>query len=865
MDLIDIERQIVAPFFDAAFYRRSNPDLLNFSGDLLTHFMIHGSSEQRSPHPNFSHSAYLAQTPDVSELGANAFAHYLVSKKIVSVKHYPYFLNKSERDIYQIIAEKFDQSYYRMTNPDLTNADFDLPLHYIRDGWRERRNPSALFDTAFYLSENPDIQKSGVNPFWHYIVHGRIEGREPCTHSQYVLAMGFEPKISVIIPCFNHARFLRERVISILKQNYSNLEIIFLDDKSTDDSLPLFRQLMLEFGFDAKIILNDKNSGSIFGQWRKGFQLATGDLVWICESDDYCEPNFLSELVRHFADRSVMLAFGRIQFCDSNGVMVHGLDSYRDASSPGNWGDTVKQPAAHWFKGAFSEKNLIPNVGGCLFRNQNVEDVIWNEVELYRVVGDWCLYMALSRTGQIVYQPTAVSYFRQHGQNSSTRSFTRDEYYREHFQIAKQLKVTRGAPNLRIARMYSNLIEQFSMFHSAAGCEDGRIGDLFDIDDIIQTPRSRTHIVIFIRGFFTGGGEIYPINLSNELMARGYDVSVVVLTSADENEEVRKRLDCRIPVYTASQVREQGRQNWLDSVGADIVHTHYIGAEFLLLSRREKRYKQSYIVSLHGSYEITFISDELQMKMLRFVDRWYYLHRKNLSTFDGLPLAFDRFQPVVNGISFDSRPFERSRSNLGFGPRDFVFAIVSRAIPEKGWSEAIRALRIAQARVPDRRLGLILCGDGSSLSVAQAEANGDPSFVFVGYQDRVQGLYRLANCALLPTRFLGESFPLTILEAFASKRPVIATDVGMISEMVNSAFGPCGLLVPNSSCDEEFIRHLSDAMVEIVEAVSPADRANMARRSLSAARTFEFGAVVDSLCADYDALAGLMEVKADVP
>jgi glycosyltransferase involved in cell wall biosynthesis len=201
---------------------------------------------------------------------------------------------------------------------------------------------------------------------------------------------------------------------------------------------------------------------------------------------------------------------------------------------------------------------------------------------------------------------------------------------------------------------------------------------------------------------------------------------------------------------------------------------------------------------------------------------------------------------------------------MGFGPRDFVFAIVSRAIPEKGWVEAIKALRMAQTRVSNRRLGLILCGDGSALSVAQSEADGDPSIVLVGYQDRVQGLYRLANCALLPTRFPGESFPLTILEAFASKRPVIATDVGMISEMVNSASGPCGLLVPNSSLDEEFIGHLSDAMVEMVETLTPTDRAIMARSSLNASKAFEFGAVVNELCADYVALVGPAGSENDV-
>lgn len=99
------------------------------------------------------------------------------------------------------------------------------------------------------------------------------------------------PLISVIIPNFNHAPYLKQRIDSVLNQTYDNLEIFLLDDCSKDNS----RKILLSYKNNPKvkeIIFNDKNSGSTFKQWEKGFELSHGEYIWIAESDDYCDAFF---------------------------------------------------------------------------------------------------------------------------------------------------------------------------------------------------------------------------------------------------------------------------------------------------------------------------------------------------------------------------------------------------------------------------------------------------------------------------------------------------------------------------------------------------------------------------------------------
>src|SRR5215472_5279718 len=118
------------------------------------------------------------------------------------------------------------------------------------------------------------------------------------------------PKVSVVVPNYNHARFLRQRLGSIVEQTYQDFELILLDDCSTDDS----RTILEEYMHDARVRLefNQTNSGNAFKQWNRGMTLAQGEYVWVAESDDYADPQLLERLVTVLdANPAVMLAYCR--------------------------------------------------------------------------------------------------------------------------------------------------------------------------------------------------------------------------------------------------------------------------------------------------------------------------------------------------------------------------------------------------------------------------------------------------------------------------------------------------------------------------------------------------------------------------
>src|SRR3954470_8154701 len=104
--------------------------------------------------------------------------------------------------------------------------------------------------------------------------------------------------ISVIVPNYNHSRYLKKRIESILNQTFQNFEIILLDDCSTDKS----REIIEQYRNHPKvshIIINERNSGSTFRQWDKGLQYAKCDWIWIAESDDFSDKYFLSTMVNY--------------------------------------------------------------------------------------------------------------------------------------------------------------------------------------------------------------------------------------------------------------------------------------------------------------------------------------------------------------------------------------------------------------------------------------------------------------------------------------------------------------------------------------------------------------------------------------
>lgn len=86
------------------------------------------------------------------------------------------------------------------------------------------------------------------------------------------------PLVSVVVPNYNYKRYLNLRIQSILQQTYQNIELILLDDASTDGS----EEVLSDYQDHAKvshILLNEHNTGNPFKQWFKGMQLAKGKYI----------------------------------------------------------------------------------------------------------------------------------------------------------------------------------------------------------------------------------------------------------------------------------------------------------------------------------------------------------------------------------------------------------------------------------------------------------------------------------------------------------------------------------------------------------------------------------------------------------
>lgn len=117
--------------------------------------------------------------------------------------------------------------------------------------------------------------------------------------------MNINPLVSVIIPNYCHARYLDERIQSVLNQTYTNFEVIILDDCSPDNGAS--KEVIERYRSNphiSQIVYNEQNSGSPFKQWNKGFGLAKGEFIWIAESDDSCDEVLLESLVGRLMENS---------------------------------------------------------------------------------------------------------------------------------------------------------------------------------------------------------------------------------------------------------------------------------------------------------------------------------------------------------------------------------------------------------------------------------------------------------------------------------------------------------------------------------------------------------------------------------
>lgn len=212
--------------------------------------------------------------------------------------------------------------------------------------------------------------------------------------------MNSQPLVSVIIPNYNHARYLDQRIRTVIYQTYQNFEVIVLDDKSTDNSLDIIAKYKNDSHI-SQIVVNEENSGSTFKQWNKGIRLAKGEIIWIAESDDYCELNMLEVLVNAMIMRPDVVVAG-CQYIYFN----------EECSWKGKEHKTRFYDGDKYVRYRMSRRNELPNASGIIF-NKKAALKVSLEYLTFKSAGDYRFWCEILRYGKVAKVGKNLSYFRQ--------------------------------------------------------------------------------------------------------------------------------------------------------------------------------------------------------------------------------------------------------------------------------------------------------------------------------------------------------------------------------------------------------------------------------------------------------------------
>jgi alpha-1,3-rhamnosyltransferase len=134
------------------------------------------------------------------------------------------------------------------------------------------------------------------------------------------------PLVTVIIACYNHAAYIEQSIASVLAQTYGNIELLVIDDGSTDDSVAVIKRLLATHNFDFVVQANQGLSKTL----NEAIARAQGSLIAPFGSDDVMLPDRLRQQVEYLRDKpSVGICAGDIQLIDASGHIVAASSAKR--------------------------------------------------------------------------------------------------------------------------------------------------------------------------------------------------------------------------------------------------------------------------------------------------------------------------------------------------------------------------------------------------------------------------------------------------------------------------------------------------------------------------------------------------------
>lgn len=184
------------------------------------------------------------------------------------------------------------------------------------------------------------------------------------------------PKVSIITPCLNSEKTIRDTIESVLQQSYTNIEYIIVDGKSTDSTLSIIQEYMPLFRGRLKYV-SEADKG-IYNAMNKGIRLSTGQVIGIINSDDYYEKDAVEKIVQRYVAGKYQVIYGQLCVLTQYGGRYICKDSHKQLL-----------------------KRMIPHP--TCFVTRNVYRDFGLYLESLKLAADYELMLRLNKSGRIEF------------------------------------------------------------------------------------------------------------------------------------------------------------------------------------------------------------------------------------------------------------------------------------------------------------------------------------------------------------------------------------------------------------------------------------------------------------------------------
>jgi alpha-1,3-rhamnosyltransferase len=225
------------------------------------------------------------------------------------------------------------------------------------------------------------------------------------------------PLVSVVVPCYNHEKYVKETIESIINQTYKNIELIVIDDGSKDNSVSVIQELADKYGFT---FIHRPNKG-LSATLNEGIKLSKGKYFSAIASDDILMLEKIEKQVEFMeSNPEYGMCYGKIVYFEDS---IKNTSEYSNSNKQGwvfddllNYGCFIPAPST------FMRKEVFESVGG-------FDKNLWIE--------DWDMWLRISQKYQVGYIDEYLAYYRKHDTNISSQSL---KMYKAEKQILEKYK-----------------------------------------------------------------------------------------------------------------------------------------------------------------------------------------------------------------------------------------------------------------------------------------------------------------------------------------------------------------------------------------------------------------------------------------